>query len=174
MGLVVLPNTLTNGTTADADEVQANDDALRDGVNNIESVNIVDGTIVDVDLNDSISPVTRFSESGAQDFVVDATNWITTTSSIDLMYSVPAFVAYVGGVRISNPGFLNTYTALRDTYVDLDNAGLITFAEVLNGNTAPAQVARTVDYLSLKSHKNSVARHPLPRSVNVNRWVTAD
>ena len=45
MAQVTLPNTLTNGTDVDADEVQENLEALRDGVNNIERDQIAQGEI---------------------------------------------------------------------------------------------------------------------------------
>lgn len=149
MAIVVLPNTLTNGTTADADEVQGNDNALRDGVNNVEAAQIVDGTIVASKLDDSVSPVTRYPETGGQNFVVDAENWITTTTSIDLNYTVPSFEPYVSGIRLVNAGFARLYTALRDTYIDIDSTGALTFSEVSNGATAPSQTAGTLRLLKV-------------------------
>ena len=50
MALVTLPFTLTNGTTADADEVQANFNALRDGVNNIDTEQLVDESVTEAKL----------------------------------------------------------------------------------------------------------------------------
>lgn len=144
MGLVTLPNTLTNGTIADADEVQANDNALRDGVNNVEAEQIVDNTITNIKLDESINIQVRSVEIGVRNFVVDGLDWITTTTSIDLNYTTPAFVCYVEGIRVSNPGFNHAYTALRDTYLDIDGAGNITFSEVTNGGTAPAQAPGTL------------------------------
>ena len=45
MGTVVLPNTITDDTPAEATEVQGNDEALRDGVNNIDRTQIAAGEI---------------------------------------------------------------------------------------------------------------------------------
>ncbi len=156
MALVTLPFTLTNGISAEGPEVQANDNALRDGVNNVESDQIVDGTIVNADLDISISPVTRFSEGGGQNFVVDVENWITTTTSADLNYTVPSFTSYVEGVRLTNAGFVRLYTASRDTYIDQDNLGALTFSEVNNGAAEPSQAAGTLRLLKVVSDASTI------------------
>jgi len=144
MAIVNLPFTLQNGEIADADEVQGNDNALRDGVNNVESSQIVDGTIENVDLADSISPITRTVEIGVRNFVFDGNNWITTTVSGDLNYTFNAMTCYVQGVRLEVASFNRLYTALRDTYLDVDTLGAIAFGEVLNGGVAPAQAPGTL------------------------------
>ena len=59
MALVVLPNTLTNGEVADADEVQGNDNALREGVNNVEAEQIVNGTITNDKLAEGLEHVSQ-------------------------------------------------------------------------------------------------------------------
>lgn len=156
MATVTLPNTLTNGETADADEVQANDAALLAGVNNVEAEQIVDNTIVNSNLDVSVSPVTRFPETGGQNFVVDADSWITTTVSGDLNYTVPSFVPYVSGTRIVNSGFTRAYTASVDTYLDIDSTGSITFSEVSNGATAPSQTSGTLRLLKVVTDSSEV------------------
>jgi len=156
MALVTLPNIITNGTTADADEVQQNDNALRDGVNNVESANIVDGTIVAADFNDSVNPVIRFPETGGRNFVVDGATWITITTSGDLNYTVPAFTSYVNGVRLTNAGFTQAYTPSRDTYIDQDDLGALTFQEVLNSGTPPAQTPGTLRLLKIVSDVSTI------------------
>jgi len=144
MGIVNLPNDLTNGTLADADEVQGNDVALRDGVNNIETDQIVDDAILEGDLNPSIKVGLRYTENGGQNYVFDGSNWITTTTSPDLNYTTNAFTAYVAGIRVPKTSFNRLYTANRDTYLDMDSAGLITFSEVTNGASQPAQTPGTL------------------------------
>lgn len=156
MAIVNLPFTFVNGTTAEGPDVTANDAALRDGVNNVEAAQIVNGTIVASKLDDSVNPVVRYPETGGQQFVVDGDTWITTTTSPDLDYTVPSFVSYVQGVRVTNAGFLRTYSASRDTYIDQDNAGALTFTEVLNGANAPAQAAGTLRLLKIETDATEV------------------
>jgi membrane-bound inhibitor of C-type lysozyme len=59
---------------------------------------------------------------------------------------IPTGVAYVGGVRVvksSGADLTNTYTASKDTYVDISNAGVITYVAVANGAAAPAVTANS-------------------------------
>jgi hypothetical protein len=144
MGLVNLPFVLVNGEIADADEVMADFNALRDGVNNIETENIVNKNVTEEKLADSVNPVIRTDEIGARNFIVDGNNWITTTVSPDLNYTFNAVTVYVEGNRIEVASFTRAYTALRDTYLDIDTTGTITFGEVLNGAVAPAQAPNTL------------------------------
>lgn len=144
MGIVNLPFTLTNGTVADADEVQGNDNALRDGVNNIETANIANKNVTEAKLADNINPVFRTEEIGVRNFIVDGNNWITATTSGDLNYTFNAMTCYVDGNRLEIASFTQLYTALRDTYVDVDTTGAVTFGEVLNGGVAPAQLPGTL------------------------------
>jgi len=144
MAIVVLPNILTNGTTADADEVQGNDNALRDGVNNVEGEQIASSTITNDKLADPIDIVVRAKEVGIRNFIFEGLDWITATTSGDLDYTFNAMTCYVEGVRIEVAVFTRTYTALRDTYLDIDITGTITFSEVLNSGTAPAQAVGTL------------------------------
>jgi len=144
MAIVTLPFTLTNGTTADADEVQANDNALREGVNNIETAQIVDSNVTNDKLAENIDIEQRAIENGIQNYIFDGLNWITVTTSPDLDYTSNAFVCYVNGVRLDVASFIHSYTALRDTYVDIDDVGALTFSEVTNGGAAPAQAAGTL------------------------------
>ena len=156
MATVTLPNLLANGTTANGPEVRANDDALLAGVNNVESEQIANNTIVNDDLNVSVSPVTRYPETSGKNFVVDGTTWITSTVSGTLSYTIPAYVSYIQGVRRSNTGFVRVYTASVDTYVDQDSAGAYTFSEVTIGASQPSQVAGTLRLLKITSGVSTI------------------
>lgn len=158
MGLAVLPNNHLNGQTADGPEVQANHVELRDSVNNIENEQIVDLTIKQAKIEESGQTQVLFADAGGQNFVVDALNWISVTTSGDLNYTVPEFIAYVGAVRIKKTGGLpvRLYTASRDTYVDMDNAGVMRYSEVSNGALAPAQVAGEIRLLKVVTDGSTV------------------
>lgn len=156
MAIVVLPNTITNGTVADADEVQGNDNALRDGVNNVEAAQIVDSTITNDKLADPIDIVVRAVEIGIRNFVFDGLDWITVTTSADLNYTFNAMTCYVEGVRIEVASFARLYTALRDTYLDIDTLGSITFSEVLNGASAPAQAPSTLRLAKVEAAASTI------------------
>lgn len=58
-----------------------------------------------------------------------------------LANTISAGVAYVQGARVSVPLTNKTWTANRDTYVDLSSAGVYTYVEVANGAGVPAVTA---------------------------------
>ena len=144
MGLASLPNPLTNGTLADGAEVFGNDVALRDAVNNIEDVNLAANAVKNAKINNDAKPSLRFTDNGGQGYIVNADNFLSSTSSGDLNFTIDAFVAYILGIRVNKSSIANLYTASRDTYVDVDSAGAVVFNAVANGAVQPAQVAGTL------------------------------
>lgn len=61
----------------------------------------------------------------------------------DLTSDISACVAYVNGYRISIGATSQTYTANRDTYVDLSQSGSYNLSAVANGASAPAVAANS-------------------------------
>lgn len=62
----------------------------------------------------------------------------------DLTSDISACVAYVNGYRISKSATAQTYTASRDTYVDLSQTGVYTLSAVTNGAAQPSVAANSV------------------------------
>ena len=58
-----------------------------------------------------------------------------------LANTISAGVAYVQGARVSVPLTNKTWTANKDTYVDLSSSGVYTYVEVANGAGVPAVTA---------------------------------
>ena len=61
-----------------------------------------------------------------------------------LAMTTPAGVAYILGKRVSKIATGKTYTASKDTYVDLSSLGAYTYSEVTNGGAAPAVAANSM------------------------------
>lgn len=61
-----------------------------------------------------------------------------------LTSDISACVAYVNGYRVSKGATSETYTASRDTYVDLSQSGVYTLSAVANGATQPSVAANSV------------------------------
>ena len=61
-----------------------------------------------------------------------------------LAMTTPAGVATVQGKRVSKIATGHTYTASKDTYVDLSSLGVYTYTEVTNGAAAPAVAANSM------------------------------
>ena len=69
------------------------------------------------------------------DFVVSG---LLPATSSDLTSDISAGKAYISGVRVVKGTTSHTYTASKDTYVDLDSQGNYHFVEVNNGDAEPA------------------------------------
>ena len=73
---------------------------------------------------------------------LDAINGIvegmTIATSIDLDSTVTAGYAYVDLARVDLDNTLKSFTASKDTYVDIDSTGTLVYTEVANGAAEPA------------------------------------
>ena len=80
------------------------------------------------------------------DFVVSGL--LGTDPGASLAMTIPGGTAYVMGRRIvkssADADLTKTYTASKDTYVDISNAGAITYSEVANGAAAPAVAVNSI------------------------------
>lgn len=75
------------------------------------------------------------------DFVVSG---LLPTTSANLISDISAGFAYVTGTRVVKAVTSKTYTASKDTYVDVNSVGTYTFVEVANGAAAPAVTADSI------------------------------
>ena len=107
---------------------------------NIESVNILDGTLASPDFAQSVSPVTRWDES-FNNFTV--TGMLPPTSA-NLSATTTAGTSYVDGYRVVIGSTAKTYTASKDTYKYVHSGGYYVYQEVSNGGTQPSDPANTL------------------------------
>lgn len=75
------------------------------------------------------------------DFVVSG---LLSPTSADLISILAAGQAYVIGNRVVVAATSKTYTASKDTYVDLSNTGVLTYVEVALDAAAPALTANSL------------------------------
>lgn len=61
----------------------------------------------------------------------------------DLTSDISACVSYINGIRVSKSATSETYTANRDTYVDLSQTGVYTLTAVANGAAEPVVAANS-------------------------------
>lgn len=84
---------------------------------------------------DTVDPITRDSEKMAY-FVASGGVWSLVSN---LNGTMTALVAYLNGKRVSVSSIASRgYTASKDTYVDVSDAGVITYTEVANGAASPS------------------------------------
>lgn len=73
-----------------------------------------------------------------------ATGLLPADPGAMLAMTTPTGVAYILGKRVSPIATGKTYTASKDTYVDLSQLGVYTYTEVTNGAGAPAVAANSI------------------------------
>lgn len=87
-----------------------------------------------------------FNADILSDFVVSGL--LGTDPGASLTMTIPGGTAYVIEKRVvkssADADLTKTYTASKDTYVDISNAGAITYSEVANGAGAPAVAANSI------------------------------
>lgn len=117
------------------------------GSGGTSSVNILANSVGEIEMADDANPRVRDSE--LLNIGVDTTSSQTTyvysgctpATSANLTSDISACVAYVNGYRISKAATSQTYTASKDTYVDISQTGNYTLSAVANGASAPAVAA---------------------------------
>lgn len=79
------------------------------------------------------------------DFVASGGVWSGDAYGSTLAASMTAMVAYVNGRRYSVSAVTaRAFTASKDTYIDMDNAGTLVYTEVANNAASPALAANSI------------------------------
>lgn len=92
------------------------------------------------------------------DFVASGLVWSGDSYGVNRNASMTAGVIYIGGKRVAVSAVTaRTFTASRDTYVDIDNAGTITYTEVVNNAASPALAANNIRVAIIVTAAGSIA-----------------
>lgn len=79
------------------------------------------------------------------DFVASGCVWSGDSYGSTRAASMTSGVVYIGGKRVAVSAVsARTFTASKDTYIDVDNAGTITYTEVANNAASPALSANNI------------------------------
>lgn len=155
MGLIslTLPN---DGETIDAADVNSPLNTIATAINgNLDNANIktaaaIDGSkiasasLTSTQMADSVSPVKRWDE-GLFDFVASGCVWSGDAYGSTRAASMTAGVIYVNGKRVSVSAVTaRSFTASKDTYVDVDESGTISYSEVTNNAASPSLAANSI------------------------------
>jgi len=145
----------TAGTTIVADQVDAELNSIQSILNgNIDATNLAAESVTSASLATAVNPETRDYEMHTE-FVASG---LTIPTSADLTSSCAAGVAYIRGIRVNkSSGTNHTYTASKDTYVDLDKNGNFTYSGVANGAGAPAVATNSIRIAKVVSDGTKVA-----------------
>jgi hypothetical protein len=135
------PNTPTNGQPGDPVPINANFTAITQAIQDFDGSQIAAGSVADSALATNIDPITRGNETVA-DFVFTGCVWSSVSG---LSGTCTGGTYYVNGNRIVFPGVVShTFTASKDTYVDLDYLGNVTYSAVSNNAASPSITANSI------------------------------
>ena len=98
------------------------------------------------------------------DFVVFG---LLPATSTTLTSDISAGKAYVSGVRVVKAVTSYTYTASKDTYLDLDSTGTYTFVEVANGAAEPATTADSIRLAKVVTDASAITTVTDMRNSNI-------
>jgi len=165
MSLVTVPQANPNDEIT-AESVNAGSNAIAAVVNgqlddtNIASVSgtkVAAGTVPASALDTAANPETRFSETGI-DFVASGIVWSGNSYGSTLLASMTAGVVYISGKRLTVSAVTSrAFTASKDTYVDVDNTGTISYTEVTNNAASPTLAANSLRVAIIVTGASSIA-----------------
>lgn len=129
------------GDPLDPVSVKAKFDALFQGVQAFDGSQILTKSITEAALADSINPRLRSSEM-LPNMIVSGCVWSVVSG---LNGTMSSGILYVNGYRVvvSSIG-THTFTANKDTYIDIDYLGNVYYQEVANNAVSPSLTANSV------------------------------
>jgi hypothetical protein len=84
--------------------------------------------------------------------------WTPDSPGSTLAGSMTAIIAYINGLRVAHVAVnAHAFTASKDTYVDMDSTGTISYNEVANGAGSPALAANSVRIAMVATGGSSIA-----------------
>jgi len=142
----VLPNPTspTNGQSLDATPILQNLDAITSAIQSFDGSQIQSNSIVEAALANVVNPRLRGSET-IFDHVASGCVWSADSAGASLAGSMTAGTVYINGYRTTISSISgHAFTASKDTYVDVDYLGNITYSEVTNNSASPSLAANSI------------------------------
>lgn len=112
----------------------------------------------DEDANTRLGVLDNFTSDVSADFVTSGCVWSGDAYGSTRFASMSAGVVYINGIRVSVSAVTSRqFTASRDTYIDVNTSGTITYSEVTNNNTSPALAANNIRIGIIVTGASSIA-----------------
>jgi len=125
--------------------VRSNFTAIAQAIEAFDGSQINAGSVTAAALVSSINPNTLLHDT-MQPFVQSGCVWSQTSGLVGTMSSGVAYIANSSAMyRVSISGIGSyTFTASKDTYIDIDYNGNVYYSAVSNGGTSPALTANSI------------------------------
>lgn len=151
------PTVPENGQILDATPILANILALAEAIEAFDGSQITAGSIIAAAMNANINPNTLLNETTFP-FVASGLVWSGDSYASTLNGSMSAGVIYYNGIRvIVNAVVAHAFTASKDTYIDVDVNGNVTYLEVTTNAASPALTANSIRVAIVVSGTGSIA-----------------
>lgn len=99
----------------------------------------------DEDANTRLGKIDSFTNDTTVDYVASGCVWTGDSYASTRYASMTAGVVYINGQKVSVSAVTSKqFTASKDTYVDVDSNGVITYSEVANNTTSPALASNNI------------------------------
>lgn len=148
------PTVPTNGQALDATPLLANLVAIEQAIDDFDGSQIHAKSIVEAALADAVNPRLRDSEI-IDNFVHTGCIWSSVSG---LSGTMTGGTIYVNGYRTTVASIgSNTFTALKDIYIDIDYLGNVTYNETTNGGTPPALTANAIRVAKVVTASSSIS-----------------
>lgn len=123
--------------------VEHNQDGTHDAIT-ATSINATNGTFTG-DITEQGTTLTTMRDEWGYDFVASGCIWTGDAYGSTRLASMTAGVVYINGKRIALSAVTGrTFTASTDTYIDVSDAGVISYNEVSNNTASPALAANSI------------------------------
>lgn len=151
------PNVPTNGQALDAAPVLANFLAIAQAIQAFDGSQVVAGTILAAAMAASANPNTLINQTTFP-FVASGLIWSGDSYGASLNGSMTSGVIYYNGVPVAIGAVTaNAFAASKDTYIDIDLNGNITYQAVTNNAASPALTANSIRVAIVVSGAGSIA-----------------
>lgn len=144
-GITSVDNSFIAGDQYSADfpsRLNRNTVQLENGINNIDTNQITDDTLLEADFADEINPRVRTYEGAACEYVY--TGLLPVTSGT-LATSISAGTAYPRGYRVNKSSTTaHSFTASKWTFVDVDQSGNFQYSEQTIGGSTPSVATNSI------------------------------
>lgn len=135
------PTSPTNGQSLDATPILANEVAIANAIASFDGSQIQAGTVPSSAFATTANPNTLIAAI-TQPFVQSGVVWTTVSG---LAGTMSGGTIYYNGTPVTvNSVASHTFTASKDTYVDVDKNGNVTYQAVTNGAASPSLTANSV------------------------------
>lgn len=155
---VPYPNVPTDGQSLEASTLLANLNAIYQAIQQFDASQVSPGTLAAAAFIASINPNTILNDT-ISPFVQSGCIWSAASGLNGTMSSGIIYVGPSGSIlRVSVPAVGSfTFTASKDTYVDIDYNGNVTYQAVSNGAAAPALTAHAVRVAKVVTNASTIS-----------------